>query len=71
MARKKGSKKAKKKKVDPVVKAFKNQEEIKDFYRFVNDNNLRHESKVIMETILSHIDLPKKRKTRKSKAKTK
>ncbi len=66
MARKKGSKKKKAVKVDPAVKAFKNQEEIKGFYRFIHENNLRHEAHVLISKILSHIDLPKKRKSRKS-----
>ncbi len=67
MARKKGSKKTKSKKVklSPEVKEFRSSEEVVSFYRFIHDNNLRHEAKVILETILSYIDIPRKRRSRK------
>jgi hypothetical protein len=35
------------------LKAFKASSEVSDFYRFVHENNLRHEAKVLLETVHS------------------
>jgi len=66
MARKKGAKKKKKKiKLSPEVKEYRSSEEVVSFYRFIHDNNLRHEARIILDTILGYIDIPRKRRSKK------
>ncbi len=44
------------------IKAFKASQEVTNFYRFIHENDLRHETKILLETVLG--SLKKKRKTR-------
>ncbi len=44
------------------IKAFKASQEVTNFYRFIHENGLRHETKVLLETVIG--SLKKKRKTR-------
>ncbi len=50
-------------KVDPQIKSFKNSSEIETFYRFIHENSMRHEAKVLIGTILKKL----KKKPKKSK----
>lgn len=49
------------------IKGFKNTTEVENFYRFVHDNNLRDEARVLMEVALKSITPAKKRGRKKSK----
>ncbi|MCB9091890.1 MAG: hypothetical protein H6621_02825 [Halobacteriovoraceae bacterium] len=44
------------------MKAFKSSSEVTNFYRFIHENNLRHEAKVLLEKVVQ--SLKGKRKTR-------
>lgn len=44
------------------IKAFRASQEVTNFYRFIHENNLRHETKVLLETVLG--SMKKKKKTR-------
>lgn len=44
-----------KKHKDPVIKAFRTSSEVETFYRFVHENSLRHEAKVLLELIVEKI----------------
>jgi hypothetical protein len=54
---------AKEKKAE-LIKGFRNNSDIENFYRFVHENNLRVEAKVLMQTILDSIS--SKRKSKKN-----
>lgn len=51
---------------------FRNVPDIENFYRFVNENNLRHEAKVLLKTILESVKkatkLEKKKEAKALKA---
>lgn len=44
------------------IKAFKASSDVLNFYRFIHENGLRHEAKVLLQTVLG--SMKKKRKTR-------
>lgn len=50
----------------PSLKKFRKTEEVRDFYRFVYENNLRKESLEILEEILLHRKSKKAKKALKS-----
>ena len=52
-----------------VLKAIRANAEIENFYRFVSDNNLRREAKLILDELHKHLAKKKKRKKRTSKTK--
>lgn len=50
-----------------TIKAFKSTTEVENFYRFINDNNLRVEAKKLLEVVLKQITPVKKRGRKKTK----
>ena len=44
---------------------FRNSADIENFYRFVHDNNLRREAHLILETIISRMNIKKRRRRSK------
>ena len=52
-----------------IIKAIRSNAEIENFYRFVSDNNLRREAKLVLEEIHKYLAKKKKRKKRTPKAK--
>jgi hypothetical protein len=49
-----------------TVKQFKQTSDIDNFYRFIHENNLRHEAKVLMTMVAKTL----KKSSRKRKSKT-
>ena len=47
------------------IKTFKNSNEVRDFYRFIHENNLRDEASKIVSLVLKTIAPPKKKRGRK------
>jgi hypothetical protein len=41
---------------------FRHSDDIQNFYRFVNENNLRREAKTLLEVIYSKLQVKKKRR---------
>ncbi|MFZ4712294.1 MAG: hypothetical protein ACOYL6_01165 [Bacteriovoracaceae bacterium] len=56
-------------KVDPAIgpRNFRHNPDIENFYRFVHDNSLRHEAKVLFKTILDKVKKSAKKKEKESK----
>jgi len=52
-----------------ILKTIRSNAEIENFYRFVSDNSLRREAKLILEDVYRHLAKKKKRKKRTPKAK--
>lgn len=50
-----------------TIKSFKTSTEVENFYRFINDNNLRVEAKKLVEVVLKQITPVKKRGRKKTK----
>lgn len=50
-----------------TVKTFKASADVENFYRYINDNNLRFEAKKLLEVVLKHITPAKKRGRKKTK----
>ena len=48
----------------PKVRNFRNATDVERFYRFVNDNDLRKEAKLALETVLNKL-APKSKKRKK------
>ena len=46
---------------------FRTSTEVEKFYRFVNDNNLRREAKVVLKQVVRILSPKKKRKSRSKK----
>jgi hypothetical protein len=46
---------------------FRHNPDIENFYRFVHDNALRHEAKVLFKTILDKVKKSAKKKEKESK----
>lgn len=44
---------------------FKNSPDVENFYRFVQENGLRREAKMIFDTVLKHFDKVRKKKNSK------
>lgn len=56
----------------PKVRNFRNATDVENFYRFLNDNDLRKEAKLALETVLNKLaPKSKKRKKRNSAGKKK
>ena len=51
------------------LRNFKNSADVENFYRFVHENGLRREAKLIMSSIVSALTKKKKKKTRKRRSK--
>ncbi len=51
------------------LKSFRKSKELEDFYRFINENGLRREALHALEFISSRMNLPRKKRGRKSKSK--
>ena len=51
------------------LKSFRKSKDLEDFYRFINENNLRREAHHALEFITNRLSKPKK-KTRGRKPKT-
>ena len=49
-----------------TIKNFKTSSEVENFYRFINDNQLREEARRLVEVVLKKITPPKKRGRRKN-----
>lgn len=49
------------------VRNFRSSPDIENFYRFVHENDLRREAKMIFEAINAKINKPSKRKSRSKK----
>ena len=47
------------------LKNFKTSSDVENFYHFINDNQLRAEAKILVETVLKTIAPPKKKRGRK------
>ena len=48
-----------------IVTSFRHSPDIENFYRFVHENSLRKEARLIFEKVLAKIARPKKRKKAK------
>ncbi len=57
------------KNVPKVLKSFRSLSDVENFYRFINENSLRREAKMIFELIVSKVKKPKKKTRRKRKKK--
>ena len=44
------------------LRSFKKSTEIENLYRFINDNNLRREAKMILELVCQKLNVKKKKK---------
>lgn len=55
--------------VPKVLKSFRSLSDVENFYRFINENSLRREAKMIFELIVSKVKKPKKKIRRKRKKK--
>ena len=55
--------------VPKVLKSFRSLSDVENFYRFINENSLRREAKMIFELIVSKVKKPKKKTRRKRKKK--
>jgi hypothetical protein len=53
------------KEVAMAIKAFKNSDEVNDFYQFIHDNGLRNEAHQLMSSVLKAITPAKKRGRKK------
>ncbi|MEI8346271.1 MAG: hypothetical protein WCG27_02310 [Pseudomonadota bacterium] len=51
-----------------TIRNFRNAPDIEAFYRFVNNNDLRREAKLILEVVLGKVQSVKKKKKAKAKA---
>jgi hypothetical protein len=40
---------------DPLVRQFRAGPEVEAFYRFIHENTLRHETKVLLEIVLDRV----------------
>lgn len=54
------------KEVSAAIKSLRHSSEVESFYRFIHENNLRAEAKILMETVLATI-----KPARKSRSKAK
>ncbi len=52
-----------------IGKSFRNTAEIENFYRFIHENDLRKEAKMIFEQLHAHIKMQKKKKKTRRKSK--
>jgi hypothetical protein len=52
--------------VKSTIKNFKNSSDVKDFYRFIHENNLRSEARTLVGMVLKTITPPKKRGRKKA-----
>jgi hypothetical protein len=52
--------------VKSTIKNFKNSSDVKDFYRFIHENNLRSEARTLVAMVLKTITPPKKRGRKKA-----
>ncbi|MBT3234637.1 MAG: hypothetical protein HN353_01660 [Bdellovibrionales bacterium] len=48
-----------------TVKNFRSASDIDNFYRYINDNRLRREAKMILDTVVKAITPPKRRRRSK------
>ncbi|MCT4641907.1 MAG: hypothetical protein N4A33_06370 [Bacteriovoracaceae bacterium] len=64
MARTAKKAKTQNKEVSAAIKNFKTSSEAQDFYRFVFENNLRDEARMLMKLVLSKTAPTSKRKKR-------
>ena len=48
-----------------TVKNFRSASDIDNFYRYINDNRLRREAKMILDTVVKAIPPPKRRRRSK------
>ena len=48
-----------------AMKTLKSNSEVENFYRFIQENNLRSEAYILMKTVLDSINPKKKRKSKK------
>jgi hypothetical protein len=51
------------------LRNFRNSADVENFYRFVHENGLRREAKLIMSAIVSHLNKGKKKTRKKRKSK--
>lgn len=51
------------------LRNFKNSADVENFYRFVHESGLRREAKLIMSTIVDHLNKGKKKTRKKRKSK--
>ncbi|MBT7609325.1 MAG: hypothetical protein HN576_06190 [Bacteriovoracaceae bacterium] len=51
------------------LRAVKSNPDVENFYRFISENDLRREAKMIFSEIVNHLNPPKKRRKRKAKTK--
>lgn len=63
-AGKKNKTKAVSKEVSNAIKAFKASEEVEEFYRFVHENKLRDEARILTKLVLKANKAPTKRKSK-------
>jgi hypothetical protein len=51
------------------LRAVKSNPDVENFFRFISENDLRREANMIFTEIVNHLNPPKKKRRRKSKAK--
>jgi len=51
------------------IKTFRKSKELEDLYRFINENGMRREALQALEFISARMNVPKKKRGRKSKSK--
>ena len=56
----------KKKAINAQLKVFRASSDVNSFYRYVHENDMRHEAKVLLETVLDSIGSKRGRKSKKT-----
>jgi len=57
--------------INKALRNFRSSADIENFYRFVFENNLRREAKMVLDTICKQINIEKKKAKRKGRTKKK